>query len=335
MSRVFLISVCVLLATVALSARATEPDRDAFGQRCREAVARGLAVVEGAGRRYPEHRQCFSCHHQTLPMQAAVTARRGGAQVDEALLASQAELTIKSFAERAEKLAEGQGIGGRAMTVGYGLWSLWLVDWQPDDTTAAMVSYLLKTQEEDGHWQRATSRPPLEESNLTCTVLAASGVRRFATDEQREEVDAAIQKAIAWFESATAESQEDLVARLMGYQLFGDSNEQQAAARQAIVDAQREDGGWSQLPDMQSDAYATGLTLYVLRGAGLKADDPVYRRGAEFLLNTQLDDGSWLVETRSKPVQVFFDNGDPHGKHQFISTSATCWAVAALARAAD
>src|SRR5262249_38804403 len=29
----------------------------------------------------------------------------------------------------------------------------------------------------------------------------------------------------------------------------------------------------------------------------------------------------------------FFDNGDPHGKHQFISTPATCWAVVALAGA--
>jgi hypothetical protein len=28
----------------------------------------------------------------------------------------------------------------------------------------------------------------------------------------------------------------------------------------------------------------------------------------------------------------FFDNGDPHGKDQFISIAATCWAVAALAQ---
>ena len=28
----------------------------------------------------------------------------------------------------------------------------------------------------------------------------------------------------------------------------------------------------------------------------------------------------------------FFDNGDPYGKNQFISISATSWATAALAR---
>ena len=41
---------------------------------------------------------------------------------------------------------------------------------------------------------------------------------------------------------------------------------------------------------------------------------------------------SWLVKTRSKPIQKFFDNGDPHGKNQFISISATSWATAALAK---
>ena len=46
----------------------------------------------------------------------------------------------------------------------------------------------------------------------------------------------------------------------------------------------------------------------------------------------QKDDGSWLVKTRSKPIQKFFDNGDPHGKNQFISISATSWATAALAK---
>ena len=53
-------------------------------------------------------------------------------------------------------------------------------------------------------------------------------------------------------------------------------------------------------------------------------------KGVQFLLKTQRDDGAWLVETRSKPVQVFFDNGDPGDKSQFISMTATGWAVWAL-----
>jgi hypothetical protein len=54
-------------------------------------------------------------------------------------------------------------------------------------------------------------------------------------------------------------------------------------------------------------------------------------RGVKFLLDKREPDGSWHVVTRSKPVQRYFDNGDPHSKDQFISTPATAWAVAALA----
>ncbi len=84
---------------------------------------------------------------------------------------------------------------------------------------------------------------------------------------------------------------------------------------------------------MESDAYATGQTLFTLRRTGLSPDDPLYRRALKFLLDTQCDDGSWRVETRSRPVQIFFDGGGPHGKHQFISVPATAWATTALALA--
>ena len=49
-----------------------------------------------------------------------------------------------------------------------------------------------------------------------------------------------------------------------------------------------------------------------------------------FLLGDQRADGSWLVKSRSKPFQTYFETGFPHGKDQFISTTATGWAVLAL-----
>jgi hypothetical protein len=60
------------------------------------------------------------------------------------------------------------------------------------------------------------------------------------------------------------------------------------------------------------------------------ADSAAYRKGVAYLLKTQQADGAWLVTTRSRPAQVFFDNGDPGGKSQFISFVATNWAVLAL-----
>jgi N-acyl-D-amino-acid deacylase len=177
-------------------------------------------------------------------------------------------------------------------------------------------------------------RPPAEESLLMCTVLAAGGIRHFAREEQREAVTPAVEKARTWLASAKLESHEDRVARLWGVRLLGGKDEELGPAREVLLATQREDGGWGQTAEMESDAYATGTALYVLLDAGMAASDEKIQRGVRFLLKTQLEDGSWHVPTRAKPVQVFFDNGDPHGKDQFISVPATGWSVAALARVA-
>src|SRR5262249_10167341 len=95
---------------------------------------------------------------------------------------------------------------------------------------------------------------------------------------------------------------------------------------------QRPDGGWAQRDGMESDAYATGSALVALhRAGGLATDDPVYRRGLSYLLGTQREDGTWYVRSRSRPFQLYFESGFPHGKDQFISLAASSWATTALA----
>lgn len=297
-----------------------------------EAIVRGLAIVQKAAANYPKHRECFSCHHQTLPMLAMTAVRTLGTQIDKPLLKEQAEFTLTSFAGRKEQLLAGTGIGGRAMTVAYGLWALEIADFAPDETTAAMVTFLLKTQTPDGSWTFQSNRPPLEASSVMCTVLAAYGLKTYGTDGQKDESAKATGKANAWLETAKLESIEDKAARLWGLKLLGGSDEAIKTARTALLADQREDGGWPQLTTMTSDAYGTGQALWILHETGLPPTDAIYERGVRFLLKTQGDDGAWLVETRSKPVQMFFDNGDPHGKHQFIVIPATSWAIAALAK---
>ena len=84
----------------------------------------------------------------------------------------------------------------------------------------------------------------------------------------------------------------------------------------------------------KTDVEAAGGDQHIaaLHEAGaMKPADEKYRRGVKFLVGSQKEDGSWHVATRSKPVQKYFESGFPHGKDQFISISATGWAVAALA----
>ena len=106
-------------------------------------------------------------------------------------------------------------------------------------------------------------------------------------------------------------------------------------AARDLLREQRTDGGWGELPSLASDAYATGQALVALKEAGaLAATDPAYQRGVEFLLSTQLEDGSWYVRSRSIPFQPYFESGFPHGHDQWISAAATNWAAMALVAAA-
>jgi len=297
----------------------------------RTAVRRGLEIVQTAAGNYPEHRQCFSCHHQTLPLLAMTSAKRAGIPIDDSLRQEVVRFTRKSFAGRKSRLKRGTGIGGRAMTVGYGLWTLDIAGEKPDDLSAAMVTYLLKTQHKHGRWAPPSHRPPMEESRITCTLLAVYAMGNLADESQRAAVKRARETGVKWLLSTKPESTEDHVMKLWALSLLGEQKDDVAVARDAVLQLQGDDGGWAQEPGMQSDAYATGQALYVLLKTRQPRESPPIRRAVRFLLKTQCEDGSWFVKTRSRPVQVFFDNGDPHGKSQFISVPATGWATAALA----
>ena len=148
-----------------------------------------------------------------------------------------------------------------------------------------------------------------------------------------KQVEKAAGRAKKWLLQAQAVSHEDQVSRLGALPMVQADPQITNEARQKILETQRADGGWAQLPHMQSDAYATGMTLFTLQRIRVPTSHPAYQRGIRFLLKTQCEDGSWLVKTRSKPIQRLFDNGDPHGKDQFISIPATSWATTALALA--
>src|SRR5207245_3183130 len=109
-----------------------------------------------------------------------------------------------------------------------------------------------------------------------------------------------------------AKGTEDGVFRLRGLKLASAPEKSIRAAVRDLVQDQHKDGGWAQLGERDSDAYATGSALVALHEAGgMPVSDPVYRRGLKFLISSQRQDGSWLVRSRSKPFQTYFETGFP------------------------
>jgi hypothetical protein len=129
---------------------------------------------------------------------------------------------------------------------------------------------------------------------------------------------------------ADASSTEDHLWKVLGLAWAGRDQEAVKKAQRALLALQRADGGWADLPSMTSNAYATGKALFALHTAGLAPSDPAYARGVEYLLKTQLPDGSWYVRTRALAFQPYFESGFPHGANQSISAAATSWATLAL-----
>jgi squalene cyclase len=264
-------------------------------------------------------------------------ARRHGFQVEPAKLHEQIEFTLNTFRPKKDQIVKGQGVPGGNTMVVYALIALEAGAHPADETTAALVQYLLNRQRPDGAWPALAQRPPTEGSTFTNNALALRGLRAYSpslgikiTDDLRSRVENARKKGTDWLVHNSPLTTEDKVSHLRGLVYASADRKQIEAARAGLLREQRDNGSWAQLPELAGDAYATGTVLMALRVAGLEPRHPAYQRGARYLLKSQNADGSWVLQTRSRPVQTFFDNGDPGDKSQFISFAATNWAVLAL-----
>ncbi len=271
-----LVSVCI--AFCCLSSLVTSAAEST--NTVESATRRGLVMVTRAASNWQQHKTCFSCHHQTLPMLTAVTAERMGFPLDVAWLKSQAQTTHKYFADRTQDLDEGNHVPSGSSTAGYGLWALSLADRPADQTTTAIVTYLLKIQGvarlqggassdlsrvPNGRWTTSCRRLPLQGSDVADTALALIGMERYASTAQRPQLVKARAAAERWLAQAPLTTQEDHIWRLWGlYQLKGEGAAE-ASVRQGIMSTQLKDGGWAPIDGQPSDAFATGQTLFVLR----------------------------------------------------------------------
>lgn len=77
----------------------------------------------------------------------------------------------------------------------------------------------------------------------------------------------------------------------------------------------REDGGPQ---DQHSDGYATGFVVYVLRQAGVPANDPRIERGIAWLKANQRESGRWFTRSPRRD------------RHHYITHAATQFAILAL-----
>jgi hypothetical protein len=116
-------------------------------------------------------------------------------------------------------------------------------------------------------------------------------------------------------------SSEWYATRLLIEKRFGDPK-QVEAIRDQILAAQQPDGGWGWLRADKSDAFGTGVSVYALSQVGVPNSHSAIQKAWRFLIETQTDDGSWIVNGTK--------NGTKDKPHPFSSFWGSTWALLGL-----
>ena len=292
-----------------------------------DSVERALALLEKSAPEFFKVSGCASCHNQSLPQMAVARAKEKGIHRDAQLWDKQAKTVIAVMKPFQEAMRQGkEGIPDPAISVSYLLVGLGAANYPPDETTEAMAHLVSTFQLPDGSFAYFAARPPMESSPVTATALTLRALQLYGKNPEAQ-----VTKALGWLRTAKARTSEERAMKLLGLTWAKASAADLKAAGDALLADQRQDGGWAQLPTLESDAYATGQALVALHEAGqISVRDDAYNRGAAFLLRTQRPDGSWLVRSRVFPFQPYKESGFPHGKDQWISAAGSSWAAMAL-----
>jgi squalene-hopene/tetraprenyl-beta-curcumene cyclase len=303
--------------------RADEPVAGTFSP------AKAAEYLDGVGVNWTRDKKCITCH-TNLPYMLARPLLPGDAGWKE----------VRTFLEKdVESWSNGGKPRGDAYVVVTAL-ALAFHDRQSGNglrpTTRAALDRMWKVQKPTGEWNWLKCNwPPMEHDDYYGATVAALAVGVAPGDyAQTAAAKAGAERLRAYFQKTPAPDLHHRVmllwasTRLDGV-LTADGQKKTVAELKGV---QRPDGSWA-LPSLgqykrhdgtandpagPGDGYATGLAVYVLRQAGVAADDPAVAKGIAWLKANQRESGRWF--TRSL-------NND---KAHYITHAGTAFAVLAL-----
>jgi len=316
--------------------------------KVRAAAEQGLRLLVQTSPTFIQKGGCNSCHNQALPAAAQAFAKSRGLAVGDAIAQLPGDVSEATFERYAEYSIAG---GGSIAFLGYELFAKSLSQTPADARILGQIRYIKNQQQPEGHWRggagvlvggsqpggsrAASARPPLTYDDFTPTAYMIRALSAYAPPWEAADTQSRIDHARAWLLAAKAERTQERAFRLLGLKWSKADRSAIAAAADAVTTLQREDGGWSQIPTLPSDAYATGIALFALSETGTAVRSPVYQAGLKYLLSTQAADGTWHVRTRSLEFQPYFESGYPYGRDQWISAAGSAYATLALAAAIE
>ena len=295
------------------------------------AVQQALSLLEKQSNTFIRTAGCNSCHAQDLPSAALGLARLHGIPTPREI----PQLSPAMNGVTPDRIMDMGAVG--VASIGWEMFDRGMNRQPADDYTAATVHYMKLMQDPAGFWKGVDGRrPPMNAGTMQATALALYTLKTFTPSAGKADTAARLARAAAWLQKATPQTTQDRAFHLLALHYSDASRDAISSAAAALAATQLPTGGWSQHPSMGVDAYATGQALYALQAAGkMPVSAPVYKKGVDFLLNSQAADGSWHVKSRSIWVQPYFEGGFPYDQDQWISAAGTAWASMALSLTAE
>jgi ankyrin repeat protein len=303
---------------------------DRSAARVKAAATRAITRLQASQKQWFSEQSCTSCHHQLLPALAFRSAREHGIPVDEKIARADAAKAFSTFTDLDRALEHAHvvdpGIGDALTLVAADAAGV-----RPSLVTAVYARLLAQRQKPDGHWVNFDERPPQSYSVFTATALAARAIDLYSHPSLKADAHRRMNNARAWLASHDPRDTEEQTFQLLGLLWTGADSATLHERAEKLLRAQRPEGGWG-------DAYSTGEALVALADSGsVSVSDPNWRRGIQYLVKTQAQDGTWHVRSRLHPPAPlspdYFESDYPYGHDQFLSAMGASWAVIALARA--
>jgi hypothetical protein len=315
-------------------------------QQIHQTVDCAIGYLQAESAAWLNKRQCAACHHLPMPIWALGEAERQGYAIDKKYLADTIESLLGSkekflssrifpnSADPADPRPQGRGLNMGLPFLAVAAQSLPSLNDGQKQSLKLIAEEIVKKQQPDGSWEffATLRRPPINECQTTDAAWIIMALEGTTGADAPKTQRAALSKAIAWLDAAKPSGlhQDKIMKVLMGVRSAKPRNTIQSTINELLA-LQRPDGGWSQtVPELKSDAFATGQTLYVLSLAGFTAERPEIKRGMDFLVATQKPDGSWPMISRSTP------DGSPGSSKLLtpITCAASSWATLGLTRLA-